>query len=97
MSQKRDPAVDDPKALAESLRNLQPGQVLVYHRGHLSSAPREIRVVADMARVLSDAKKVCLVRRRLDKPMRTGALDWQNGVGKKGFEYIAVGRGPATK
>lgn len=90
-----EPNVADPSQLAEALRNLKPGEKLVYHRGHLRYASQGIRTVADMARVLFEAGNVSLHQVRLSEPKAKGAVDWKNGEGN-GMEYIAIGIKPAS-
>jgi hypothetical protein len=81
--------LDGTRVTSETLRNLKPGEAVVYHKGYLGLAPG-VADVASTALELSKQGKVHLTQRRLGPPTLKGQVDWKMGAGP-GFEYIATG------
>ena len=78
------------------LRNLQPGEILVYHIGfleadRLNDPDGSINRVADAAYDLMCAGMLHLTQKRISAPItKDGFIDWKIGKGH-GFRYLATG------
>ena len=88
--------------LTKKLRDLRPGESLIYFVGYLDSerlynpGSQNARV-SDVAYDLCKEGKVCLTQCRVGPPISNGGMiDWKNGLGG-GFKYIATGRQPKVK
>ena len=88
--------------MINKLRNLRPGESLVYFVGFLDSekisTPRsDNSIIAGVAYDLALEGKVLLTQKRLSHPItKEGHIDWSRGKGD-GFKYIATGAYPKQR
>ena len=83
----------DTNTILPALQSLRPGRSIVYHRGHLAADKRndpDLRLIAETAWDLSEARRVHLTQRRIGRPQ---IVETVTGPVEKspGFEYIATG------